>query len=153
MTSKHQQLHDILESALESVGYELVGFEWLRQGKYSLLRVYIDSPEGVSLDQITEASRQISAVLDVEDPISGKYNLEVSSPGLNRPLFKQEHYERFVGQGVKLRLRQPIDNQRNITGRLTSVDGNTIVVKAMDVDKEWQLSINDIEKANLIAEL
>ena len=152
MTSKHQELHGILESAIQSVGYEFVGFEWLRQGKYSLLRVYIDGPEGVTLDNITEASHQISAALDVEDPISGNYKLEVSSPGLNRPLFKQEHYARFVGKGVKLRLRHPIENQRNLTGILTKVDGDDIVVTTND-EKEWQLTINDIEKANLIAEI
>lgn len=150
--SQHQKLHDLLESALESVGYELVGFELLKQGKYSSLRVYIDQEGGVNLDHITEASQQISAMLDVEDPINGQYNLEVSSPGLNRPLFKLAHYERFVGRGIKLRLRQAVDNQRNITGVITSVDGDTINITGDD-DKNWQLTINDIDKANLIAEL
>src|SRR3990167_2102173 len=152
MTFQHEALHNLLESALESVGYELVCFEWLKQGKYSLLRVYIDGPNGVTLDNITEASRQISALLDVEDLISNHYKLEVSSPGLNRPLFKQAHYSKFVGRGVRLRLRHPVENQRNITGKLISVDGNNIVVTADD-EKQWQLTINDIEKANLIAEL
>ncbi len=150
--SQHEKLHSLLESALESVGYELVGFEMLKQGKYSTLRIYIDGPTGVTLDNISEASRQISAVLDVEDPIKGKYHLEVSSPGLNRPLYKLEHYQRFVGRGVKLKLNLAVDNQRNITGVISAVDGDDITITGDD-DKSWTLTINDIAKANLIAEL
>lgn len=144
------QLEAIIEPAVAALGYELVGIEYLGQGRHSLLRVYIDSENGITVDDCEQASRQISAVMDVEDPIRGQYTLEVSSPGLERPLFKPEHYERFKGNLVQLRLRVPIDGRRKYVGELHGVrDGDVVVV----VDgEERTFSLQDIEKANLKAE-
>ena len=98
------KLLDLIQPAVEGLGYEFVGAELVGQGKESILRVYIDTDAGVLVGDCTKVSHQISGVLDVEDPISGQYNLEVSSPGIERPLFTLEHFERFKGKVVKLEL-------------------------------------------------
>ena len=111
-----EKLQDLIESVVSSLGYELVGVEYLTQGRGGLLRVYIDSEDGINLDDCSRVSHQLSGVLDVEDVIRGQYQLEVSSPGLDRPLFSLAHFERFVGQQVKLKLAVPIHGQRKFRG-------------------------------------
>ncbi len=144
-----QKVLDIVEPVVSGLGYEFVGAEYLPQGKHSLLRVYIDHPEnGISLDDCEAVSRQLSSVLDVEDPISGQYSLEISSPGMDRPLFVAEHYQRFAGQQVKLRLAHVIDGRRNITAKLVGCDGQVV---SLDVDGESvEVSLADIERARLV---
>lgn len=144
------KLESLLDPAVSALGYELVGIEYLSQGRHSLLRVYIDSEAGITVDDCERASRQISGVLDVEDPISGQFTLEVSSPGLDRPLFTAEHYERFAGNLVQIRLHAPIDGRRKFKGHLHGVrDGNVIV----EVDgEEMALPLEGIEKAQLVPE-
>ncbi len=97
---------------------------------HQTLRVYIDSPEGVDVDDCADVSRQLSAILDVEDPIAGEYSLEVSSPGLDRPLVLPEHYRRFVGETVKLTLAQPLAGRRKFKGRLLEATDDHVVVEA-----------------------
>ena len=109
-----------IESAVQGLGYELVGVEYLPQGRRSLLRVYIDTPGGVTVDDCERVSHQVSGVLDVEDPIRGQYVLEVSSPGLDRPLFTAEHFQRFAGSRVRLRTSPPLDGRRNFSGLIIS---------------------------------
>ena len=104
-----QDLAPLFEPVIESMGYELVGVEYQLNGSYGTLRVYIDREQGVSLDDCAEISRQVSAILDVEDPIQQAYDLEISSPGLDRPLFKLADYERFSGQTVKVKLLSGLD--------------------------------------------
>ena len=151
MAVSREQMGDIIVPALAAVGYELVGHELIPQGDSCLVRVYIDKPGGVNLDDCEKASRQISAVLDVEDPISNPYTLEVSSPGLNRPLFNAAHYKEAVGEVVKLKLNASVDGQRNFKGKLTSMkDGQiTLATDAGDV----VISIDDVMKANIVANL
>ena len=91
MATIREKLYEIITPVVEGLEYELVGIEYLPQGKHSLLRVYIDQEAGIALEDCSKVSHQISAVMDVEDPISSNYNLEVSSPGLERPLFVEEH--------------------------------------------------------------
>ena len=97
------QLDELIRPAVVALGYELWACEYIPQGKYSLLRIYIDSEQGITLDDCEKVSGQISAILDVEDPIHGQYTLEVSSPGLDRPLYTAEHYQRYIGQMIKLK--------------------------------------------------
>ena len=106
-----------------------------------------------TIDAITKISRQISAVLDVEDPISGRYDLEVSSPGLDRPLYQLAHYQRFVDEKIKLRLRVPKgdDNRRNYTGHLQSVQDGKIVL-TLDDESQVTFDFDEIEKGNLVPE-
>lgn len=148
MTQAARQLQDLLEPAVGALGYELLGIEHLAQGRHSLLRLYIDSPDGITVEDCERVSHQVSGVLEVEDPIKGQYTLEVSSPGLDRPLFKLAHYERFVGEVVSLRLARPIEGRRKFKGRLLSLREGLVVV---DVDgTEMELPFEDIEKAHLV---
>ncbi len=146
------KLTGLVASAVEALGLELVGVEYLAQGAHSVLRVYIDSEQGITLDDCSRVSHQISGVLEVEDPIRGKYNLEVSSPGLDRPLFTLAHFERFAGQGVKLRLRRPVNGQRKFKGVIAAVEDGHIRI-ALDDSQALELEIDEVEKANLISEL
>lgn len=105
MAGKDQQITDLLGATIEALGFELWGVEYLSQGRHSLLRIYIDAEQGISVDDCALVSHQVSAVLDVEDPISGEYTLEVSSPGMDRLLFRLDQYPGFVGEVVDVRLR------------------------------------------------
>ena len=146
-----QRVMGLLEPTVTALGYELLGVEYLAQGKHSRLRVYIDSPGGIGLEDCEVVSHQVSGVLDVDDPIQGQYSLEVSSPGLDRPLFRQDHFARFVGGKVKLRLSRPREGQRNFHGRIDAVKDGEVYI-SMDDGSQLAVSIQDIEKANLVPE-
>ena len=141
----------LIEPAVETLGYELVGLEYLSQGKHSLLRVYIDSEDGITLDDCERVSHQVSGLLDVEDVMHGHYNLEVSSPGLDRPLFTLDHFQRFKGQQVKVRLTAPIDGRKKFKGTIRDT-GDNVVVLEVDAE-EIELPFSSIEKANLVPEI
>lgn len=130
-----------------SLGYELVLLEYLSGN--ALLRIYLDGPGGISLDDCERVSREVSGVLEVEDPIQNAYRLEVSSPGLDRPLVKPEHFQRFVGEDVKISLIAPRAGRRRFTGRLAGFNGNTVVVETKD-QGEQRFELNEIERANLL---
>jgi len=149
MGKASQQLHDIIEPAVTALGYELVGVEHLAQGRHSLLRVYIDSAAGINVDDCAKVSHQVSAVLDVEDPIHGHYTLEVSSPGLDRPLFTAEHYRRFVGNEIQVRLHAPLQGRRKFKGILREISDDDVVVLEVE-GSEYRLPLGDIEKAQLV---
>lgn len=136
--SLNERLEQMLAPAVTGLGYELVGIEYLGQGKYSVLRVYIDQPEGsersgISVDDCSKVSYQVSGVLDVEDPLPGRYNLEVSSPGLDRPLFKPEDYERFKGESLRVVTDYPVAGQRKYKGRLLGLRDDEVL---LDVEGE-----------------
>ncbi|VAX08591.1 Bacterial ribosome SSU maturation protein RimP [hydrothermal vent metagenome] len=146
------KLTRLVASAVEALGFELVGVEYLAQGAHSILRVFIDSEQGITLDNCSKVSHQISGVLEVEDLIRGKFNLEVSSPGLDRPLFTLAHFQRFTGEDVKLRLRQPLNGQRKFKGVISAVENERIQI-VLDENQVLELEIDEIEKANLIPKL
>jgi ribosome maturation factor RimP len=149
MLGDSSELRKLLEPLVEDLGYELVLVE-LVGGNGRTLRLFIDAPGGVMLEDCESTSRQVSAHLDVDDPISGQYNLEVSSPGLERPLVKDEHFIRFVGERVKIRLYRANLGRKRITGILSEADSNGVVV---DVDGEaYELVYTDIESARLAPE-
>ncbi len=150
MAQASAQLQAIIEPAVTALGFELVGIEHLSQGKYSMLRIYIDHEDGINVDDCAEVSRQVSAVLDVEDPIKGEYTLEVSSPGLDRPLFSEEHFHRYSGSLADIRLRVPFEGRRKFKGRLHGVEQGKVLIEVDGV--EYVIPLNDIEKANLIHE-
>lgn len=151
MTKIAITLRDRLAPLVNTMGYEFVGCEYHGQGRYSVLRIYIDNQNGVTLDDCSKVSQQVSAVLDVEDPIHGRYSLEVSSPGLDRPLFEITHYQKQIGNRIKLRLFTPVQNQRNFVGVLLRVEENTIYLLVNGEEKK--LSFFDIEKANVVADI
>ena len=139
---------NLLEPAVERLGYELVDLEVRLGGKGGLVRLYIDKPDGIDLDDCEKVSLAVSAVLDVEDPVPGNYNLEVSSPGLDRKLTKVEHFQRFEGETVKVQLRFPIEGRRRFRGTLLSSDDENIVV---EVDGEsFSLPLKTIDTARLV---
>jgi len=146
--AKDQQLHALLAPTIVALGYELWGLEYLTHGSQAVLRVFIDNPNGISVDDCALVSRQVSAVLDVEDPIAGEYTLEVSSPGMDRPLFTVEQFRLYVGQQVRIRLRMPFEGRRNFNGRLVSVEDEDVVV-AVD-EHEYLLPHETIDKAHLV---
>lgn len=148
MSQLEKKLTEMLNAPVEATGFELVGIEFIRAGKHSTLRVYIDGENGVDVDDCAVVSRQVSAVLDVEDPITTEYNLEVSSPGMDRPLFKPSHYEDVVGEEISVKLNLPQDGRRNFKGMLTQSTATHVYI---EVDGEtFVLPISNISKANLV---
>lgn len=148
MTGLEKQLYAMLAAAVEALDYELVGLEFVRAGQHSTLRIFIDHENGITVEACAEVSRQVSAVLDVEDPITVAYNLEVSSPGLDRPLFTADHYRRFLGHEVNIVLKMAMQNRRKWKGEILSVDGETVTIKVDGNEEAFALS--NIAKANLI---
>lgn len=148
MSAKIGQLQTLLEPAVTALEFELWGIEFLSQGRHSTLRVYIDSPEGVSVDDCARVSHQISGILDVEDPITGNYTLEVSSPGMDRPLFTLEQFAAYAGEQVQIRLRLAFEGRRKYKGVLNGVDGDDVLVVVGD--EEYMLPIDYIDRANII---
>lgn len=148
MTGLEKQLHAMLAAPVEALDYELVGLEFVRAGQHSTLRIFIDHENGITVEDCAEVSRQVSAVLDVEDPITVAYNLEVSSPGLERPLFTIDHYQRFLGHEVNLVLKMAMQNRRKWKGEIVSIDGETVTLKVDGNEETFALS--NIAKANLI---
>lgn len=149
--AKLDQLTEMLKPAVDALGYEFVGVEYVGQGRHSVLRVYIDHQEGITVDDCAKVSHQASGVLEMEDPINSAYTLEVSSPGIDRPLFTWEHFKAIEGQEVNLRCHTGVDGRRKFKGRLSKVDEHDLTV---EVDNQsFQLAFNDIERANLIADL
>ncbi len=139
----------MLEPAVEALGFELLGLEFVQAGRHSTLRVYIEHENGITVDNCADVSRQVSAILDVEDPITNEYDLEVSSPGVDRPLFKPAHYEQAQGEELRVRTKLPQDGRRNFKGDLVAVSGDMITLKIDGQDHMIMLS--NIERANIIA--
>ncbi len=148
MATLEQKLTELLQGSVEDLGCELWGIECQRAGRYLTVRLFIDKDGGVTIDDCADVSRQVSAVLDVEDPITDKYNLEVSSPGLDRPLFTLSQYERFIGQQISLHLRIPMLDRRKWQGKLEKIEGDMLT---LNVDGQPQVFVfGNIQKANLI---
>jgi len=144
------KLTTLIEPVVGSMGYEFVGVEFISQGRHSVLRVYIDKPNGIDIDDCSTVSRQLSGLLDVEDPISGEYHLEVSSPGLDRPLFTLAHFEKFIGHECIIRMKVPVDGQRKFSGVIKSLlDGS---IELATKEKGVLLRYENIDKANLVPE-
>ena len=145
------KIFSIINPIVIDMGYELLGIEYIPSGKHSVLRIYIDCEEGVGVNDCETVSRQVSSIMDVEDLISGQYNLEVSSPGIERPLFVIAHYQRFLGYDVRLKTYRPIDGKRNFTGSIGSVGETNNTIELVTELGPVTLDIGLIEKANLIA--
>ncbi len=148
VSSKLEQLQALLAPVVTGLGFECWGIEFVSQGKHSVLRVYIDKEGGILVDDCAEVSRQVSSVLDVEDPISSEYTLEVSSPGMERPLFTLEQFASHAGEQVKIKLRSPFEGRRNFQGLLRGVEEQDVVVQVDN--QEFLLPIDSIDKANII---
>jgi len=139
-----QRLNALIGPAVEGLGYEFVGTEYMPRRRHSLLRVYIDSEAGITLDDCARVSNQLSGLLDVEEPIAGAYNLEVSSPGLDRPLF----FERFRGAKARVKMHMPVAGQRNFKGILDGCRNGDVIL--LQDGEEHALPLEDISSARLI---
>jgi ribosome maturation factor RimP len=142
-----QEVREVVEPILQSQGYELVDLEYQRESRGWVLRIYLDREGGITLDDCTGVSHEVGAVLEVKDVIPNAYVLEVSSPGLTRPLKKPEDYNRFRNQLVKIKLFQPLDGRRNFKGILLGLEGETVRVEADG--QVFEIPLQSIAKANL----
>ncbi len=169
LSNKTQALHDLIAPAVEACDVELWGIEFLPQGKRSLVRIFIDKPvdenaepvlnedgeleqgRGIGVQDCVRVTQQVGAILDVHDPISGEYSLEVSSPGWDRPFFQLEQMSAYVGQQVALRLFSAVDNRRKFQAKLVSVDLEQEQIQVeVEGSKVLEIDSNNIDKANLI---
>lgn len=169
LSNKTQALHDLIAPAVEACDVELWGIEFLPQGKRSLVRIFIDKPvdenaepvlnedgeleqgRGIGVQDCVRVTQQVGAILDVHDPISGEYSLEVSSPGWDRPFFQLEQMSAYIGQQVTLRLISAVDNRRKFQAKLVSVDLEQEQIQVeVEGSKVLEIDSNNIDKANLI---
>lgn len=149
MPNNSDRLHLLLSPVILALGYSLWGIQFIQQKRALILRVYIDKKEGVLLvDDCAIVSRHISSLLDVEDIIPNQYTLEVSSPGIERPLFNIEQYSQYIGKGIRLRLHSSFEGNRNMQGVIKAIEGDSVVIHTLDSDLSFPIS--GVEKANLI---
>ena len=146
--ARSTELENMIRPAVEASGFEFWGLEYLSQGKHSVLRVFIDHEDGISVDDCAEVSHQVSGVLDVEDPIKGLYNLEISSPGMDRPLFNEQQFARYIGEDVEVKVSVPLNGRRKFKGTIEQVEGGVL---SLQVDGEvYEINCQQIDKAHLI---
>ena len=148
MAKFEHKLTAMLRPAVEETGKELLGVEYISAGNHSVLRLFIDHENGIDVDDCAEVSRQVGAILDVEDPISSEYNLEVSSPGLDRPLFEQAQFEAVIGETVDVKISMPLNGRRKFKGKLVAVENDNLIV--MVDNEEYELVISNVDKAHLV---
>ena len=143
-----RKLNELLQPLVEDLGYEFVGLEYNSNPKHSLLRIYIDHENGVGIEDCETVSRETAALLDVKDPIRSHYNLEVSSPGLDRPLFTPAHYIEFIGREVQISLFAPQDGRRKFSGPILSASQSSVCIEQDGT--EVTLDFDNIIKAKLV---
>jgi ribosome maturation factor RimP len=143
-----QKLNELLQPLVEELGYEFVGLEYNSNPKHAVLRIYIDHENGIGIEDCEVVSRETAALLDVKDPIRSHYNLEVSSPGLDRPLFTPAHYQAFTGRQAQINLFAPQDGRRKFSGPILGADENSVRIEQDGV--EVTLDLDNIAKAKLV---
>ena len=151
MHRQNPVLVNLLEPAVSAMGFELWGLEHLSRGRHSLLRVYVDRAGGVTVADCERVSRQLTGILDVEDPIRGSYDLEVSSPGLDRPLFNLDQFRRFAGHEIRLRLKAKVAGRRQISGRINAVGQDSVSIQAGQ--DQFSIPADMIDKARLVPQI
>ena len=142
------QLTEMIQPVVEGLGCELWGIERQSSGSNSTLKVYIDAERGVDIEDCARISRQVSSLLDVEEPLLGEYTLEVSSPGMDRKLFRLDQFEAFEGATVRIQLKKAFDGRLKYSGLLRGVDGDEIILLIDDADILFPIEV--IEKANVV---
>jgi ribosome maturation factor RimP len=150
MATRAELIRGMVEPVLNALGLQLWGVEYLGQGKHTLLRIYIEKEAGINVEDCAEASLQISGILDVEDPISSEYTLEVSSPGVDRMLFTLDQYRQYPGCMAKLRLTENFEGRRNFQGRLGAVEDDEVIL--LVGEDKYAFPIELIERANILGE-
>jgi ribosome maturation factor RimP len=145
-----EKAREVVQPAIEAAGYELVDVAWKHEQGGWVLRVYVDKqPGGITHEDCERVSREISTVLDVHDFITHAYSLEVSSPGLERPLRTVEHFRRFIGKKAKIKLKQGVAGRRNYSGTIVAADADARTVTVEVDGVEHVLPLGDLDRANL----
>lgn len=140
------KLTRLVEPVVTGLGFEFVGVEF--DAHQRILRVYIDAEQGIVVDDCSKVSHQLSGLLDVEDPIPGNYHLEVSSPGMDRPLFTLEHFERFKGSEARVQLTRPVSGRRRFKARLQGVAGDNVLL--LDGETSFEIPFDTIDRARIV---
>ncbi len=145
-----ENLQELLRPGVEALGFDLVGIDFHPREKNSLIRLYIDSTsdKGILLEDCAAVSRQVSGILEVEEPIAGRYTLEVSSPGLDRPLFEVSHFKQFLGQRSRVKMMIEVEGRKNFTGVIQAVSDSTVTLLVDEA--EFELIVDDIKSARLV---
>ncbi|VAW71277.1 Bacterial ribosome SSU maturation protein RimP [hydrothermal vent metagenome] len=145
-----ENLQELLRPGVEALGFELVGIDFQPREKNSLIRLYIESKsdKGILLEDCAAVSRQVSGILEVEEPIAGRFTLEVSSPGLDRPLFEMSHFKRFLGQKSRVKMMTEVEGRKNFTGVIQAVSDSTVTLIVDET--EFELIFDDIKSARLV---
>jgi len=141
----------VIEPVVSGLGYEFIGAQFGQAENGQTLRVFIDTKVGVLIEDCVAVSKQLSAVLDVEDTIKSAYQLEVSSPGLDRPLFTVEQFEQQTDEEIKVKMAVGVDGRRNFKGKLVQVKNDEAIVEVDGID--YALPVNDVEEAHVVANL
>ena len=150
MKQAPEHLVNLIEPIVEGLGYECVGIEYNPHPQHGMLRIYIDSPNGILLEDCSKVSHQLSGVLDVEDPIQGNYQLEISSPGEDRPFFKLSQFQQFIGSTITINLYSSIDKRKKITGRIEAVEGEDILL--LEGEQIFRIPFQAMSKVRLVPE-
>ena len=157
MRAVDTRLRALVESGVNALGFDLVDVELIGGRSHQTLRIYIDCRGGITVDDCADVSRHVSAILDVEDPLPGSYTLEVSSPGLDRPLVTRADFERYRGETIKLRTHEPVAGRRNFTGRLLGVTGDSVTLEVGPMPggamEQFELTLDAIERARLVPKI
>jgi len=148
LNTREQDIEELINPAIEALGCELWGIEFMSQGRHSKLRIFIERPEGVGIDDCERVSREVSDLLDVDDVVPQAYTLEVSSPGMDRILFRPDHYSRNVGATVDVRLHFPFEGSKRIVGVLAGIDDDQVIVQVGE--DEFVLPLENIQRARLV---
>jgi ribosome maturation factor RimP len=146
--AKIDELSSLIDPVVTGMGFTLWGVEYIRSGKFSTLRIYIDHEDGIHVDHCAEVSRQVSAVMDVEDPITGNYTLEVSSPGMDRPLFTLEQYAAYIGEWAEIKLRYAFEGRRKFKGVIKGIEDSDVIIQVDS--EEFLLPVESIDKGRII---
>lgn len=148
MATQDSSLNKIIQPLVEAMGFELWGLDFLAKGKQPLLRIYIEHPEGISVEDCADVSRQVGSTLDVEDVIPGQYTLEVSSPGMDRPIFTLEQYSKLIGYQAQVRLRMAFEGRRKFAGWIKGVEDGEVILQVED--QEYCFPFESIDKARIL---
>ncbi len=151
MNRQHNELIELLGPVVTALGYEMLGIEYFRQKDGFVLRIYIDNDAGITVKDCTWVNHQVVGVMDVHDPIKEKYLLEISSPGLNRPLFTLAQFQRFLGEKVKMTLRERIEERRKIRGVIKAVEETAVLISEDGVD--YLIPADAIDSAHLVPQI
>jgi ribosome maturation factor RimP len=148
LNTRERDIEDLITPAVEALGCELWGIEFMSMGRHSKLRIYIDREDGVNVGDCERVSREVSDLLDVENLVPQAYTLEISSPGMDRILFKPEHYTRHIGETVDIRLHFPYEGSKRVTGVLAGLEDDEVILQAGE--DEFILPLENIQRARLV---